>query len=33
MEQLLEIFVLPINITMPKNPLIAKLDYSIHNGK
>ena len=31
MEQLLETFILPVNITMHKNSLIEKLDYSIYN--
>ena len=33
MEQLLETFILPINITMHEDSPIEKLDYSIYNVK
>ena len=33
MEQLLETFILPINITMHKDSPIEKLDSSMYNGQ
>ena len=33
MKQLLETFILPINITMPKNSPIERLDSSIDNSQ
>ena len=32
-EKLLETFILPINITMPKNSLVENLDSSIYNSQ